>query len=431
MPPTPPWNPWLDRRRLLIGGAATAAGLSLPLLSARAAVLPADRRFLFVYTLGGWDPTRVFADLLSSTSVDTEEDAEVATVGNMTFVDHPQRPSVRAFYEAYHSEMIVINGVYISSLAHSSATRLSLTGTVDAANGDWGTRLAAHRAEEFILPYLVIGGASFSGPYGVYVGRAGSDNQFSGLAVGDIMERSDIAVQVPEQAQIGAIDDYLASLGAARSAAAIGAQKAGLYDSFRESIERAGKIKALSDEMDLGTDGTFDSQVELAVRVLSMGLSRCAAVNHPSSRDLNAWDSHSLNDSVQLSLFEDLFSRLSVLMETLRSTPGNSAPTLADETVIVVMSEMGRTPTLNGSNGKDHWPYTTVMLVGGGIEGDRIIGGFDERQIGLPVDAASGELDDNGNSIGANVIGATLLALGDVDPLEEGVSADPLGPVVG
>ncbi|MCH5374017.1 MAG: DUF1501 domain-containing protein [Planctomycetes bacterium] len=51
---------------------------------------------------------------------------------------------------------------------------------------------------------------------------------------------------------------------------------------------------------------------------------------------------------------------------------------LLDETLIVVMSEFGRTPKLNTSGGRDHWPRVfSVALAGGGIRGGQVIGASD------------------------------------------------------
>ncbi len=51
-----------------------------------------------------------------------------------------------------------------------------------------------------------------------------------------------------------------------------------------------------------------------------------------------------------------------------------------DSTLIVVMGEFGRTPKLNASGGRDHWPRCfSVALAGGGLEGGRTIGASDRR----------------------------------------------------
>jgi hypothetical protein len=64
----------------------------------------------------------------------------------------------------------------------------------------------------------------------------------------------------------------------------------------------------------------------------------------------------------------------SALMEDL-STRG-----LLDETLVVLMSEMGRTPRVNANGGRDHWTYCySVLLAGGGIRGGTVYGASDAQ----------------------------------------------------
>jgi len=52
---------------------------------------------------------------------------------------------------------------------------------------------------------------------------------------------------------------------------------------------------------------------------------------------------------------------------------------LLDETLIVWTGEFGRTPVMQGKNGRDHSPYGfTSWLAGGGIRGGKVIGATDE-----------------------------------------------------
>ncbi len=46
---------------------------------------------------------------------------------------------------------------------------------------------------------------------------------------------------------------------------------------------------------------------------------------------------------------------------------------------------MGRTPDYNKGNGKDHWSIGSIMFLGPGIKGNRVIGATDEKQFGVPV----------------------------------------------
>jgi uncharacterized protein (DUF1501 family) len=45
------------------------------------------------------------------------------------------------------------------------------------------------------------------------------------------------------------------------------------------------------------------------------------------------------------------------------------AQALLDETLVMVSSEFGRTPKINGNAGRDHWPKVfSVVLSGGGLK---------------------------------------------------------------
>ena len=51
---------------------------------------------------------------------------------------------------------------------------------------------------------------------------------------------------------------------------------------------------------------------------------------------------------------------------------------LLDDTLLVVMSEFGRTPRINSAAGRDHWPFAqTVLLAGAGISEGTIYGATD------------------------------------------------------
>ena len=182
---------------------------------------------------------------------------------------------------------------------------------------------------------------------------------------------------------------------------------------FADALDGALGLKDYRYVMDFTGGQGLAAQAEVAVDALAFGLSRCVSLGY--SGDGLGWDSHADNDATQSALFEGLFSGLGRLFTLLQTTPGESALTLADETVVVVLSEMGRTPRLNATLGKDHWPYTSVLLSGPGLTTGRVIGGFDERYSGLPVDPGTAETVADGPSQ-RRVLGAGLLELAGVDP---------------
>jgi uncharacterized protein (DUF1501 family) len=51
-----------------------------------------------------------------------------------------------------------------------------------------------------------------------------------------------------------------------------------------------------------------------------------------------------------------------------------------NETLVVVLTDFGRTPRINGGAGRDHYPDVySVLLAGGGIRGGQVYGSSDER----------------------------------------------------
>ncbi|HEX7378436.1 MAG TPA: DUF1501 domain-containing protein [Pirellulales bacterium] len=102
------------------------------------------------------------------------------------------------------------------------------------------------------------------------------------------------------------------------------------------------------------------------------------------------WDMHnSITQSMrnQMPAFDQAFSALITDLERAGQL---------DETLVMVSSEFGRTPKINGNAGRDHWPKVfSVVLAGGGIKKGSIFGSSnstasepEEDEIG-PADLAT------------------------------------------
>ena len=81
------------------------------------------------------------------------------------------------------------------------------------------------------------------------------------------------------------------------------------------------------------------------------------------------WDTHNGNFQSVQRLSGILDPAWGTLMEDLRDRG------LLETTMIVWMGEFGRTPNINGSQGRDHYPNAwTTVLAGGGIRGGSVFG---------------------------------------------------------
>ncbi|MEQ1570170.1 MAG: DUF1501 domain-containing protein [Myxococcota bacterium] len=397
---------------MLRTAAASGLGLFVPQLL-RAATATSDKRFVVVFAYGGWDTTRVFTDGFDNPAVDMEPAADRLRVGNLSLVDGPGRPSVRAFFERHHADVAVLEGLLVPSVAHETCTQMMMTGGT-RGTPDWAALLAGVAADRYVLPNLVIDGPSFPSQFGMAVARSGLNGQLDGLIDGSRLSYNDEPLPLPSRSVQGAVDRYVARRAAAAQQAAVSEAERLQLQKFAEAHRRAVDLEDARYATTFGASNGFQGKLGVAVEAIATGLSRSVSLSFGSG----AWDTHSDNDARQAPLWEELFAGLLELREQLDTTTGTSGRPLSEEVVVLVLSEMNRTPGLNGDNGKDHWPYTSLMTWGPGIRGDRQVGGYDANFQGRGIDLATGDLADGGVVPTTSHLGATLLAANDLDPAE-------------
>jgi hypothetical protein len=86
----------------------------------------------------------------------------------------------------------------------------------------------------------------------------------------------------------------------------------------------------------------------------------------------NSWDTHAANFRWLRGALPSLDATYSALLTDLEVRG------LLEETLVVLMSDMGRTPQVNAAAGRDHWTYCyTVVFAGAGIRGGTVHGASD------------------------------------------------------
>jgi hypothetical protein len=105
----------------------------------------------------------------------------------------------------------------------------------------------------------------------------------------------------------------------------------------------------------------------LARRLVEAGC-RFVGIDHGS------WDTHfSQFPSLENDLIPHADRAFSALLTDL------SQRGLLDETLVVMLGEMGRTPKINEQGGRDHWSMAqSVLFAGGGVKGGQVIGATDK-----------------------------------------------------
>lgn len=88
--------------------------------------------------------------------------------------------------------------------------------------------------------------------------------------------------------------------------------------------------------------------------------------------ELGGWDTHANNFNETRERCGTLDPAFASLLRDLEKRE------LLEKTLVVCMGEFGRTPEINGQNGRDHWARAfSAAVAGGGVAGGRVIGATD------------------------------------------------------
>jgi hypothetical protein len=125
--------------------------------------------------------------------------------------------------------------------------------------------------------------------------------------------------------------------------------------------------------------GKWGQSVLLARRLIEAGV-RMVFVNWPREPgDLSAgnplWDTHSANNARMKDVLCPQFDRgFPALLEDLADRG------MLDETLVVAIGEMGRTPRFNGGGGRDHWGNVfSFVMAGAGVKAGQVYGASDRK----------------------------------------------------
>ncbi|GMU05300.1 DUF1501 domain-containing protein [Corallococcus caeni] len=113
----------------------------------------------------------------------------------------------------------------------------------------------------------------------------------------------------------------------------------------------------------------------------------------------NSFDTHSANGvqmhTNHLRIALEMVGRMCIEM-SLTPSKTDPARSLLDETLVYVYSDFGRTFPKQGS---DHHPATCALLVGGGIQGNQMLGGYDETMNGSPMGTPVTLVEEDGSRV--------------------------------
>ena len=116
---------------------------------------------------------------------------------------------------------------------------------------------------------------------------------------------------------------------------------------------------------------------------------------------IDGFDTHSNHFSSHTSLMTNFAQQLNRLVSDMMTTddPDQAGKKLIDTTNIIITSEFVRTPSLNATQGTDHWQSASAIVMGPGVADNRIIGATDDNARPLGWNGTNAEAKNELNSI--------------------------------
>jgi len=135
----------------------------------------------------------------------------------------------------------------------------------------------------------------------------------------------------------------------------------------RRAFDLSVESKSIADQF--GPDETGQSLL-LSLRLIEAGV-RFVTVT------VDGWDTHQNNfRELKRRLLPSFDRSFAAFLRTLRDKG------LADSTAVMVTGEFGRTPKINGSAGRDHWPRAMFSLMTGGrVNAGQALGASDQKGV--------------------------------------------------
>ncbi len=393
--------------------------------------------WVFVQAGGGWDPTSL-CDPKGYAQVDDGE-------GGLEREENPMNkcfrsteirqnskgmryPSFRAenglsqanadnanliyqeFFEQNANELLIINGIDTQTNGHSAGQRYMMSGRLAEGYPALSALIAGINLPTSPLAFITAGG--YDETDGVVAGtRLSNVDAINELAYVNHYYTNDKGEEFSYQPK--SVFNRIQKARAKRLNRINERQK---LDSIKDLIAQYGLAHSGSNELSKLVEylpEDINSHPDRNNRVFSQGRFAMAGYKAGLTTSVNiitgGYDTHGNHDASHIPRLATLLKGVNLLKLEAQNQG------IADRVVFVIGSEFGRTPGYNGGNGKDHWSVSSMMFMGAGIRGGRVIGSSTDRHESLAVNPSNLTQSENGIKITYAHINRALRKLAGID----------------
>lgn len=285
------------------------------------------------------------------------------------------------FYAEFGKQLLTLNGLDYAVNNHSPGARYMATGKLDSlAYPTFAALVAACRGTNCPLAFLTFGNYSATGNL-VAMSRVPYLPSLQKIASADAVEGNERA-PYHDPFALDRIEQALRDHHeAAQAAPRLPRAQRGENMLYAAQVSSKALQRVVQYIPKTSPRERLSQQAEIALASFKAGV--CVSAN----LDIGQFDSHANNDRDQMKLIPEFLAGIAYLLRRAEDLK------IRDQIVVIIQSEMGRTPNYNAGNGKDHWSIGSAMFLGRGIQGNRVIGATDEKQFAVPLDPKSLKAD--------------------------------------
>ena len=354
---------------------------------------------------GGWDVTS-FCDPKTNQPGEKEithwsKTKETRNIGNLIYAPYAKNQS---FFEKHYKDMLVINGVDMQTNSHTTGVLHNWSGRNSEGFPTLTAMFAANNAPEQPLSYINFGGFAQTANLIRF-------NRFQNIGdLTDLLEpeyqccpndndeerpplkrsqeierirdlRKQKTRRMLEQIDLLGRDKY--NLQAFNDALSF-------KDNLKEFKSYLPKSEELEGNISVSTDtmSNLRDQIKLTAAAFQSGLTSAADLY------IGGFDTHSTHDSLHEPLLAFATDAIQLFWQIAEEKG------IADRVTLVIGSDFGRTPHYNGTNGKDHWPIGSIVIMEKNAPwANQIIGNTDEGHNAQKINPDTLKTDEKNGTI--------------------------------
>lgn len=381
----------------LTGMLGAGASLSLPTMR----VFAAEDNYtgplwLFLNCTGGWDPTSLWDPKGYVTATDPARLNNYArsAIGSApngsplryapppdSFAGNTQLYTAQAFYNKYYQRMLVLNGVDTRTNSHSDGQRHNWSGELGRTGFPTiGALIAGAAAPARPMSYITNGGYSMTGGLTVahrlnnsglatmyeiaFPNRSQTPNSATSRVY--FQESTRTLIKAASDSRLQAMIDAQRLLRIKEAASKLQSARSG-PNRFATMADNLASNAPMAQASFNGRGNAFNlyQQGHIALAAYEAGVASAVQIS------IGGFDTHSNHDASHYPRLMDTLQGLDAILTEAQNRG------LLDRIVVMAGSDFGRTNRYNGNNGKDHWPITSMMMMGNSttrIRGNRVIG---------------------------------------------------------